>query len=224
MQTRSFRESGAARQRGFTLLEMMVVLLLVGMISAMLMQGFIYVAGIFSSVERRQQHWQQQMLQRSWLQESVRSLTNGVDGPLAQPYFFHGDEHGFTGLAQHGLSYAGGVARPVRIQWQLERDGERGLLLLYREIRLGQTVANPKDNPWYTVARWPQAQGGFNYYSQGEWQARFSGRPLPGQVNPVLPDLILLTIDAESRSLEVRIATTASPSPYEPPREPSGMQ
>src|SRR5690606_40095440 len=55
----------------------------------------------------RQQHWQQQTLQRSWLQESVRSLTNGVEGPLAEGHFFNGDEQGFTGLALHGLSYAG---------------------------------------------------------------------------------------------------------------------
>ena len=209
-------------QRGFTLLEMMVVLVLVGMISAMLMQGFIYVAGIFSSVERRQQHWQQQMLQRTWLQESVRSLTNGVEGSLAQPYFFNGDEQGFTGLALHGLSYAGGVGRPLRVQWQLEHDDEHGLRLLYREIKLHQSVANADDNPWYTVARWPRAQGEFRYFSQSGWYPRFSGRPLPDQANPVLPDMILLNIDAGPRSMEIWVATAASSLAYEPPGDSSG--
>lgn len=198
-----------------------MVLMLVGMISAMLMQGFIYVAGIFSSVERRQQHWQQQTLQRSWLQESVRSLTNGVDGPLTEGHFFNGDEQGFTGLALHGLSYAGGVGRPTRIQWRLEPDAQRGLLLSYREIKLHQSP-DPEDNPWYTVARWSEGQGRFRYFSQGNWHERFSGRPLPDRDNPVLPELIVLNIDAGPRSVEIWISTAASPSAYEAPYVSSG--
>lgn len=212
----------ANRQQGFTLLEMIVVLLLVGMISAMLMQGFIYVAGIFNSVERRQQYWQQQTLQRAWLQESVRSLTNGVDGPLAEGLFFNGDEQGFTGLALHGLSYAGGVGRPTRIQWQLQADEQRGLLLSYREIKLHQAGARPEDNPWYTVARWPEGQGRFRYFSQGSWYERFSGRPLADQDNPVLPELIVLDIEAGPRSVAIWVSTAASSSSYEAPYVSSG--
>src|SRR5690606_26465244 len=214
--------SHAARQQGFTLLEMIVVLLLVGMISAMLMQGFIYVAGIFSSVERRQQHWQQQTLQRSWLQESVRSLTNGVEGPLAEGHFFNGDEQGFTGLALHGLSYAGGVGRPTRIQWQLVPDEQQGLLLSYREIKLHQSQPNSEDNPWYTVARWAKGEGRFRYFSQGGWHERFSGRPLPDQDNPVLPELIVLNVEAGARSVEIWLSTAASSSAYEAPYVSSG--
>lgn len=211
------------QQRGFTLLEMMVVLLLVGMVSAMLMQGFVYVAGIFGNVERRQQHWQQQLLQRSWLQESVRSLTTGVDGALAQPYYFNGDGQGFTALALHGLSYAGGVGRPLRVQWKLERDAEQTLSLLYREIGLHQSTPNTEENPWYVVAQWPHGHGEFRYYSQNDWQMSFSGRPLPQRGNSSLPEMILLTIDAGPRSWEVRVATGFSPFTYQPPSDNSGV-
>lgn len=207
------------QQAGFTLLEMMVVLVLVGLISAMLMQGFVYVAGIYSSVERRQQHWQQQMLQRAWLKESVRSLTNGVDGTLAQPYFFQGDSQSFAGLALQGLSYAGGVGRPLRVQWQLERDAEQGALFLrYRELKLGQESANTDENPWYEVGRWQQGQGQFSYYSQGSWHSVFSGRVLhPRDTNPRVPELIRLHIKVGARSLDIWLATAVTTLPYVSP-------
>lgn len=215
----SKREAG--RQGGFTLLEMIVVLLLVGMISAVLMQGFIYVAGIFGSVERRQQFWSQQMLQRAWLKESIRSLTNGVDGELAREQFFYGEEREFGGLAVQGLSYAGGVGRPVRALWRFEYDQDGALELRYREIKLGEGSA--EDNPWYTVARWAQGRGYFRYFSRGEWQETFSGRPLPGQSNPALPELILVTVDAGAHSLEVYVETGSSTLAYEPPGDGSGV-
>lgn len=207
------------RQAGFTLLEMMVVLVLVGLISAMLMQGFVYVAGIYGSVERRQQQWQQQMLQRAWLKESVRSLTNGVDGALAQSYFFQGDEQGFSGLALQGLSYAGGVGRPLRVQWLLERDAEQGVLYLrYRELKLGQEQTGPDENPWYEVGRWPQGQGQFSYYSQGSWAGRFSGRAInESDVSPRMPELVRLQVETGARSLDIWLATAVTALPYESP-------
>lgn len=207
------------RQKGFTLLEMMVVLVLVGLISAMLMQGFVYVAGIYSSVERRQQLWQQQMLQRAWLRESVRSLTNGVDGTLAQPYFFQGDEQGFSGLALQGLSYAGGVGRPVRVQWLLELDGEQDVLFLrYRELKLGQTSVNQEVDPWYEVGRWQHGRAQFSYYSQDAWHGSFSGRALDVRAsNPRVPELIRLQIEAGAASLDLWLATAVTSLPYVSP-------
>lgn len=207
------------QQAGFTLLEMMVVLVLVGLISAMLMQGFVYVAGIYSSVERKQQQWQQQMLQRAWLKESVRSLTNGVDGSLAKPYFFQGDTQGFTGLALQGLSYAGGVGRPLRVQWQLEQDAEQGILFLrYRELRLGEQSTVVDDNPWYEVGRWQQGQGQFSYYSQGSWQSSFSGRVLNTQdVKPRVPELIRLEVEAGAHSLDIWLSAAVTSMPYVSP-------
>lgn len=207
------------RQSGFTLLEMMVVLVLVGLISAMLMQGFVYVAGIYSSVERRQQHWQQQMLQRAWLKESVRSLINGVDGTLAQPHFFQGDKQGFTGLALQGLSYAGGVGRPLRVQWLLERDVDQGVLFLrYRELKLAKDSVDGDENPWYVVARWQEGQGQFSYYSQGDWLPSFSGRVLSGQdINPRVPELIRLQVETGTRSFDILLATAVTIMPYVSP-------
>lgn len=204
-------------QQGFSLLEMMVVLVLVGMISAMLMQGFIYVAGVFGSVERRQQHWQQQMLQRSWLTESIRSLTNGVDGPLAQSLFFSGDANGFSGLALQGLSYAGGVGRPVRIEWQLQRGEDQQLILRYRETGLTQEFAQATDSLWYTVARWPRAEGRIRYFSNGQWSQSFSGRPLANQASPRLPAMIVLSVEAGPRSLEVWVSPSAPATAYSAP-------
>lgn len=208
--------------RGFTLLEMMVVLVLVGLISAMLMQGFVYVAGIYNAVERRQVSWQHHMLQRAWLQESVRSLTNGVDGELAKNYYFRGNEQGFSGLAVQGLSYAGGVGRPVRVQWQLEQNSEQDVLSLrYREIKLGQEVVSDEENPWYLVGRWSQSQGEFSYYSHGQWLSAFSGRSEVNKFIPLVPDLIRLRINSDRDPIDLWLATAVSPYPYRPPKEES---
>lgn len=206
-----------SRQHGFSLLELLVVLLLVGLISTMLMQGFVYVAGIFQTVERRQQVWDQQLLQRNWLIESVRSLTNGVAGSLAQGHYFKGDAQGFSGLAVYGLSYSGGVVRPVQVEWQLLN--EKGVLQLrYRELTLRDSALLAEDTPWYVMGRWPQAQGTFTYAHKGQWSTQFTAVSRTGaQLSARLPQAVRLQIDAGPRSMDIVAKMAVTPSIYRAP-------
>lgn len=206
-----------SQQQGFSLLELLVVLLLVGLISTMLMQGFVYVAGIFQTVERRQQVWSQQLLQRNWLIESVRTLTNGVAGPLGKGHHFKGDAQGFSGLAVYGLSYSGGVVRPVQIEWQLVND-QAVLELRYRELPLRDTALLDEDSNWYVMGRWPHAEGVFTYAHNEQWSTRFSAIARSGeQLSARLPQAIRLQINAGPRSIDVLAKVAVTPVIYRAP-------
>ena len=212
----SFKYS-SQRQQGFSLLELIVVLMLVGLISTLLMQGFVYVAGIFHTVERRQQAWSQQLLQRNWLVESVRSLTNGVAGSLAEGHYFKGDSVSFTGLAVYGLTYSGGVGRPVQIEWMLAKE-DSILELRYRELTLRDSALLEKESDWYVMGRWPHADGRFTYAHKGQWSTQFSAVPRgTNQISAKLPDMIRLQVDAGPHSLDILAKVAVTPSVYRAP-------
>lgn len=212
----SFKHS-YKRQQGFSLLELIVVLMLVGLISTLLMQGFVYVAGVFQTVERRQQAWSEQLLQRNWLVESVRSLTNGVAGSLAEGHYFKGDSVNFTGLAVYGLTYSGGVGRPVQIEWLLAKDDEV-LELRYRELTLRDSALLADEPAWYVMGRWPHADGRFSYAYQGQWSTQFSAAPRDTtETSAKLPEMIRLQVDAGPRSLDILAKVAVTPSVYRAP-------
>lgn len=212
----SFKHS-YQRQQGFSLLELIVVLMLVGLISTLLMQGFVYVAGVFQTVERRQQAWSQQLLQRNWLLESVRSLTNGVAGSLAEGHYFKGDAASFTGLAVYGLSYSGGVGRPVQVEWLLIKE-DAVLELRYRELTLRNSALLEKNPEWYVMGRWPHADGRFTYAHKGKWSTQFSAVPRGGgETNAKLPEMIRLQVDAGPHSLDILAEVAVTSSVYRAP-------
>lgn len=210
--------SSTNRQKGFTLLEMIVVLLITGMISALLMQGFIYMAGIYHAVDRRQQILLSNQLIQGWLGDSVRGLVNGIDSAAEGEYFsappFRGDETGFAALNLHSLSNAGGVMRPIRMQWKLQRRSSGELELLYLEERSAQETPDT-----FTARQWPRGTGRFSYLSNGQWYSEF---PLPGanwttQDQRVLPDAIRLEVDAPRAPLYAILRPGSSRLTYTPP-------
>lgn len=210
--------SSTKRQKGFTLLEMIVVLLITGMISALLMQGFIYMAGIYSAVDRRQQVLLSNQLIQGWLGDSVRGLVNGIDSATEGEYYkgppFRGNETGFAALNLHSLSNAGGVMRPIRMEWKLQRTNAGELELLYEEERSAQATPDT-----FTARRWPRGTGRFSYLSNGQWYSEF---PLPsaswGSPNQLLlPDAIRLEIDSPRAPLYTILRPGSGRLPYSRP-------
>ncbi len=210
--------SSTKSQNGFTLLEMIVVLLITGMISALLMQGFIYMAGIYHAVDRRQQILLSNQLIQGWLSDSVRGLVNGIDSAAQGEHFsappFRGDETGFTALNLHSLSTAGGVMRPIRVQWQLQRTSSGELELIYQEERSAQETPDT-----FSARSWPRGTGRFSYLSNGQWHSTF---PPPGaswapQDQHTLPDAIRLEIDAHKAPLYAILRPGSSRLAYTPP-------
>ncbi|KAA0874386.1 prepilin-type N-terminal cleavage/methylation domain-containing protein [Nitrincola tapanii] len=202
------------RSRGFTLLEMLVVLMLTTLIAAVLMQSFLYMAGVFGSVERRQKALAQIALQRGWFQDSARSLVNGVDGEGFSVRTFRGERQSFQGLTATGLSYSGGVARPVEVVWRIEQD-ERNVRVYYRELHIGGEAG-----PWFQVGEWQGTHGYFSYFSQGEWRERFPEEQtlLSLGSNLQLPDAVKLVVEGGRFPLTWVVHIASNSLPYQAPK------
>ena len=204
------------RVRGFTLLEMLVVLLIVSLVSALLMQGFLYMAGIYGVVDRKQKVMQVNQLSGGWLADSVQGLVNGVDGAAWVAYSgkpFSGTEQGFEGVGLAALTTAGGVVSPLIVEWRLVGDSSGGLSLVYGEQRLGRS-----EEDRHVVRSWPRASGRFSYYSAGKWYERF---PIGGEGARILPDAIRIEVDALRAPLQLIVRPGASASIYYAPRKES---
>lgn len=204
------------RVRGFTLLEMIVVLLIVSLISALLMQGFLYMAGVYAVVDRKQKVMQINQLSGGWLADSIRGLVNGVDGAAwvehsAKP--FTGSEQGFEGVGLTALSTAGGVVSPLIVEWRLVGDSSGGLSLVYSERRQGRDMDDR-----HIARHWPRASGRFSYFSAGQWYERF---PVVADEKRVLPDAIRIEVDSPRAPMRLIVRPGTSASAYIAPRKES---
>jgi prepilin-type N-terminal cleavage/methylation domain len=204
--------------RGFSLLEMLVVLMITGLISALLMQGFMYMAGVFSSVDRQQQRVSASELQRGLFSDSVCSLVNGVDSELFSEPPFVGDNSGFKGLATSGLTYMGGVARPVYVEWYF-RQREGRLQLVYREL----SDRPDTESIDYVIASWlGSASATLNYLVDGEWRKVFEPADLfavqRGERVRVLPDAIRIQVSDSRSGLDLIKRTCSEVLAYSSPK------
>lgn len=199
---------------GFSLLEMLVVILLVSLLASLLMQGFVYMSGAYSAVERRQTRAEQQDLLEGWIRDSIHGLINGVDGDFGKDQIFSGDEASFTGISLNALS-DNPMGTPVKIVWSLERENGR-LLLRYGEAPLS-SVDKMK---WHTIKEWPASvNASWHYLHQGEW---LNGFPLQASAfardkKNVLPQAISLYVESVPLPVQIIIAVRNNPAAYVPP-------
>lgn len=146
------------RQQGFTLLEMLVVLVLVSLISGLLMQGFVYVLGLRSRFLAQLDRQQTEFLQERWFRDVNSALVLGL--PEAGENF-HADRLEFRGITLMALDEAPGV--PVPVNWRfVSREGVGVLEYQERDRR-----------PWI-VGRWTGRIAEFAYLdSRGIWQSQW---------------------------------------------------
>ncbi len=163
------------RSGGFTLVEVLVVLTMISMLSALLFQGFGYMLATYDRLQARQSAEFQKSLAAGWWRESLEAAVPYYDNPLR----FSGDEQSMAGASYASLWGPPGV--PAEMRWSLERSGQE-LLLVYEQ---------PPELP-VTVRRWDRrADASFAYLSeQGEWQADW--RP---ERDRQLPEAVRLTVD-----------------------------
>ena len=176
-------------QRAFTLIEMLVVMVIVGLLITVIMQGFGYSLGLYQRVQHTQKNAYSEVLVYNWLcstlgvQVAARPKDKGLDGE-----FSHLDTYTYQPLLeQQGLK--------TRIQWRLEQVPGY-LQLSYSES--GQDFA---------VYRWPESTGEFEYQSaEGKWLQQW---PIDKVDPPKLPESVRLQVHtgAETRNYVVPIAT-----------------
>lgn len=155
---------------------MLVVLVLVGLISTLLLQGFSYILHLRERFLQQLNDLQQGAIQEYWFRISTSALIANYENADG---IFSGNAKQFSGLTVSSLDADGGVPMPVT--WQLQyADGKTSLL--YQNIQ---------GDKW-TIFQWQNDVGEFQYLSaDGKWQKKWP--PDFGEKPPQLPRAILLT-------------------------------
>lgn len=104
-------------QRGFTLLEMMVVLVIVSLISVLLMQGFSFVVGLQERIKNQLVNVQNVELKEQWFRLVVRSV---VREKREDSFPFEGEKDRFYGISIQPLKQSIGI--PTYIEWSIKYD------------------------------------------------------------------------------------------------------
>jgi prepilin-type N-terminal cleavage/methylation domain-containing protein len=144
--------SGAHRAttiNGFTLVELLVVLVIVALISGVLLSAFERVLDIRVRLAAFLDGVEAPVLVADWFRSSVGGLlADSVEGRDR----FSGGAHGMRGLSLAPLDAAAGV--PIRITWTVTFEAAAGRS--YLRYSKG-------DEPAMTIASWPGDYGGLRY-------------------------------------------------------------
>lgn len=183
----------AKSQRAFTLIEMLVVLVIVGLMVTLIVQGFGYSMGLYQRVIKTQRSAYNEVLAYNWLRTSLstqvaaRPKDRGLEGNAA-------DLSTYTYqplLAQQGVK--------TRIRWQLVNDG-------------GDVVLNyAEGNQGFNVYRWTESSAQFEYLDdKDKWIDHW---PPEKAELPALPRALRVQVTSgkESRNYVVANKTRVRP-------------
>lgn len=161
-------------QRAFTLIEMLVVMVIIGLLVTVIMQGFGYSLGMYQRVVKLQHNAYTDVLVYSWLRSTLgasvaaRPKNKGLEGNTVEVV----TETYQPLVAVQGLR--------TKVVWMLVQ-GSESLRLEYRE---GNTTFN--------VHSWPQATGRWEYMDDKKgWHNKW---PLSANELPSLPNAIRLQV------------------------------
>ncbi len=178
---------GGAVRSGFTLVEMLVVLVLVSLLGTLVIQGTGFFLGQYATVKRSHRESSLATLQQHWFGSTVAAM---VPSRLAARRFA-GDDHSFEGVTLQPLAAKAG--RPVRVRWSIdagsvlytERGAQPWTVLSGHDRTLGFQFAD-SSREWHEA--WPP-NGSVEYIprmvrlrsSDGRvlWLARFDLFPEP---------------------------------------------
>ena len=171
----AIRAHSVSAGRGFTLVEMLVVLILTGMITGILMQGLHQVFRLQTHFGRELFNTQQGEMYTEWFRQSVNGLMpDYADGQRR----FKGSQREFSGLTLAPLDTATAALLPF--DWRLHFDPESG----QTQLRYGSNDDAP------TVLAWPGNSGRFVYFDANN-EAHDAWPPFLGKW-PQLPRAIYL--------------------------------
>lgn len=171
--------ANTSETRGFTLLEVLVVLVITSLISVVLIQGFALILGARNSIQTKIVGLEQVVLKQNIFLEPLRGVL--PDYPN-RPHIFRGEEKVIRGLTVRSLQSRPGA--PVGFSMTMNYDPrENETELIYQE-----TGFSPE-----TLGRWEGAEGTFQYRDQtGSWLETWPPNPDVSQT----PWLIRLNMGA----------------------------
>lgn len=141
--------------KGFTLLEILVVLVMVSLLGGLLMQGFSQVLQLRVRLVGELVQQQAGRLQEHWFREMVAGLTPAAAND--QNDTFKGEAHRLHGLTMSSLQGSPGSAAPVTMELVIAADKTE---LRYRA---------GKETDWL-LASWLQGEAQFYYLdSENKW-------------------------------------------------------
>ena len=148
--------------RGVTLLEMLVVLVLVSLLGTLLIQGVGFFLGKYASVKRIHQGTSLAALRQHWFVSTVQAMLPS----RLEARRFTGDASSFEGVTLQSLAAEAGL--PARARWSIGRDDASGAVVYEQEGGTPWTVMTSSDEGlafqyadsagrWHD--RWPIASG-----------------------------------------------------------------
>lgn len=188
---RAQTRSPARRCAGFTLLEMLVVMILTAMVSTILMQALAQVFALDSRFGRELFNTQQGEMYREWFRQTVTGLMpEHADGTNK----FKGERREMSGLTIAPLDTASEALQPF--EWQIATDAASGR----SELRYG------REAPRRGILSWAGNSGQFVYFDD-KLASHDSWPPPLGGPWPQLPRAIHL----EYRDSEGERVVVAAP-------------
>jgi len=193
------RHSSATRaippnQTGFTLIEILVVLIIVGMTSGILFQALGQAYRLQDRFGRELFKGQQGQMAAGWYRQSVQGLQpDYLDGQ----HIFHGEDQEFSGLTSNPLSDEYGAPTPITWKIRINRQNGTTELIYIEEKR--ETL----------VLTWHGNEARFIYLD--EQQASHDRWPPPLGLWPQLPKQIQLIAKDTYEPINI-VATPMGPA------------
>lgn len=187
MKMLSLPKAGFRRQRAFTLIEMLVVMIIVAMVVTLVMQGFGYSLGLYQRVVKNQANAYQQAFAYRWFTSTLQSQV----AMRLNDRGLEGNQYQFSTYTYAPL--VGEAGLKTRIAWELEVNGAN-LVLGYRE-----------GVQQFTVNTWVGATGQFQYMDiEKNWRDLWA--PLKDEPS-ALPSAIRLQISQGDELLNFVVTT-----------------
>jgi len=165
------------RSQGFTLLELLVVLVITTLTTMLLFQGLGFVMQLREQLLNQFDEAHRGQIQEHWFRNSTESLVPAYED-IPNAVIFKGEANKFSGLTIAGLDADRGV--PVEFAWELITENDN-TTLVYR---------NAQKQGW-AVLHWRGEAGKFSYLANdGQWQDQWPPNNF-GIQPPQLPRAIL---------------------------------
>ena len=172
---------------GFTLVEILITMIIVGLVSATLLQSAMTLFNNYVSVSDKYENLQRSRLPDHWYRSSVEGLIISLDQE------FTGEGDYFVGYSLSSLNQSNGLL--TKIRWSLRREGD------WVKLEIAEN-----DSQAIEVTRWQATAATFSY--QGPEGVLQDNWPASKDEAPQLPLAIHLNFIDEHSQTYALVAST----------------